>query len=347
MLDSSDKEESFYYQYQLRKQIHWHNASKQRKIPEDISYMISSFEKYETLEHLRHLCYAISAQANLDEQFSSLITTSLQSLQNGAFENEFLIQAYYQIYLSFSVDNGEKYYQNFKKILASNEALFPKTDLTDLTLLAINFCIKQYNNGFPNFMKEIFFNYKLGLKNGSLLSENGSISRWTFQNIVSAGLLLNEIDWTEKFLRDFKDRINSTNKQSIYDYNLSKLFYKQKAFRKAILHLQKIDSKDVVEVLNARALLIRIYYEEKEWEALDSQLRSFDKYITRQKRIGYQKKAFLNLVRFTTRLLAIQNGSQKQLSTFKSRVQKTEPLANKQWLIEQLEQLSSPVRSET
>ena len=326
-------------QYQFSKQNYWHHISSRRQAESDIKDMVQSFELYQIIESLKLLCYAISAQVTYVESKFLVANVIMDKVQNGKFLKDSLVKAYYLVYMGFSELNDTEHYYVLQTLIRGNETVFSKKDMRTLTLLVINYCIRRYNNGDVDFLVEMFNNYKQGLLNGSLYSERGLLSRWTYQNIVSVGLILNEITWTEEFLLHYKDKINSSNKSEIYVYNLSKLFYKRREFKKAILHLQSFDSKDIVEVLNAKALLLRIYYEESEWDALDSLLGSFEKYITRNKRLGYQKKAFLNLVRYTNRLVRLQTANKKQLITFKTRIEKEQNIADKHWLIQQIEEL--------
>ncbi len=337
--ENSESIEQYFYQYQQNKQLYWHFGEQKRDAEESIIRMFESFEQYQILEYLRLMCFAISAQVEIEESKKVLANMAIELARKDYYQKVDLIQAYNLIYHGFLDTSNVSYYNDLKILLYKKGNLFAKEDLRILTLLVINYTIRKYNNGHAKFLNEMFYNYKLGIENGALFSDQQELSRWTFQNIVSIGLLLNEIEWTENFINEFKDQINSENKESVYTYNLSKLFYKKKDFRSAILHLQEIDSKDALEMLNAKALLLRIYYEEQEWEALINLLNSFQRYVSRQKQIGYQKKAFLNLIRFTNRLVNVRTGNQQQLLNFKKRVQKAETLADKHWLLEQVEQL--------
>ena len=101
-------------------------------------------------------------------------------------------------------------------------------------------------------------------------------------------------------------------------------------------HLGKLilTGKDVLK-------LFKSYFELDETEAFYSLLEAFRKYIRRNRQISdYRKKAnanFLKLSKWVYQLKIIkatkkQSAFQKRLEEIKERLERTEPLANKDWL---------------
>lgn len=325
----------FFEQYQLSKMIYQNNIFFQRNLKQEVEEMMGHFDMYFMLEQFRVAFFAISNKLEHYQSKLPMLKTMMKRVRNGVYKDVVIIQAYYYGILCYTDSEQSKNYFKLKAIMERNDEQIAVKDARALILTALNFAIRAYNKGKSEYMQEIFSIYQIGLQNASLLNEKGQISRWTFQNIVSAGLIVDEIDWTEQFLHDYKNKISVADSTSIYQYNLSKLYYKKKAFDVAVLYLQNIDSKDVVEVLNARALLLRIYFEEGEWEALDGLFGSFEQYIRRQKRLGYQKKLYLNLIRFTNRLVRIRNGNKLQIENYIKRLKSQTVIADKPWLLMQ------------
>lgn len=60
--------------------------------------------------------------------------------------------------------------------------------------------------------------------------------------------------------------------------------------------------------------------------------RSFQTYLRRQKNIGYQRDNYLNLLRFTRKLLRLADGESK--AALRQEIRDTPALAERAWLLE-------------
>ena len=70
-----------------------------------------------------------------------------------------------------------------------------------------------------------------------------------------------------------------------------------------------------------------------EFDALSSLLDSFERFIARNRQLGYHKKNYTNLIRFTRRLIQYQH-DQGALAQMIAEIEQTGALANKDWLLE-------------
>jgi len=127
-------------------------------------------------------------------------------------------------------------------------------------------------------LRELFDLYQAGLEQDAFL-ENGFLSRWTYKNIVTAGLILEEFEWVEGFIYKYESKLERKYRKDSFGYNLACLFYGKKQYDKAISQLQQVKFDDVLLNLNARNLLVKIYLELEEYEALDAHLNSFEVFI--------------------------------------------------------------------
>jgi len=226
------------------------------------------------------------------------------------------------------------HYENFREILKNNYKIFSKSELKYLYLVAINYCIKQHNAGNPKFKKELFELYKEGMELDVFLT-NGFLSRFTYKNMVSIGLNLKEFEWIEKFIYEYKEKIEEQWRESAFTFNLASMYYQIPNYDKAMQLLQQAEFKDVLWHLDARKMLLKIYFELKEISALESLLDSFSRYLTRHKDLGYHKELHLNLIRQVRKLLQIPNYDKAAKHTFREEVEAMEGLIEKKWLLEQ------------
>ena len=100
--------------------------------------------------------------------------------------------------------------------------------------------------------------------------------------------------------------------------------------------LQQVDFKDRLHQLDARRMLLLMYYELSEFDALESLLDSFQTYIRRQKDLSYHRDNYLNLIRFIRKMLRLNLDLRANREDIIKEINDTKALAEKAWLLEQL-----------
>jgi len=115
------------------------------------------------------------------------------------------------------------------------------------------------NIGVEGYLRKLFDINKIGIESGAFL-EKGFLSRFTYKNIVTAGVRLKEYKWTEQFIEQYKPLLEDKYRESSYSYNKAVLEYDKKNYSNAISLLQKADYDDVLLNLAAKNILLKIYY---------------------------------------------------------------------------------------
>ena len=213
---------------------------------------------------------------------------------------------------------------------------FPTEESRSIYVLAINCGIKRLNKGDRKYIRECFDLYRSGLKN-RVLFENGVVSNYTYTNVFKAGLALKEFNWVESFLKEYKSYLPASDRENTYNFNLAFLYFQKPDYDSAMELLQKVDFNDVLNNLDSRRMLLRIYYELGYYDSLESLLDSFKTYLSRQKNIGYHKENYANLIYFMKKILRANLSDKTQSSKLIKEIEATPALAEKSWLLEQLE----------
>ena len=214
--------------------------------------------------------------------------------------------------------------------------LLTSTDLRHVILMAINLCISNVNKGREVFIRECFEWYKLGLMN-EVLAENNRLTRETYINVVSNALKLNEHDWIKKFIDENSKKLEDAFRENTERFARARLSYKLKEYKGAMGLLVLVDFKHPVYNLLAKTLLLKIYYELDEYDAMESQLDSMTTYIRRKEIAELRRDNFNNIVRFVRQLSRVPNGDRSKLAELRGRIEKASPLTEKKWLLEQLD----------
>jgi len=234
------------------------------------------------------------------------------------------------------IAKSEQNFQQLKVLIAKHWKLFPSSEIRDIYLFAVNYCIKRLNAGDRNFIREAFELFRSGLKNETLLEE-GVLSSFTYKNITRLGMALKENDWVEHFLEDYKKYLHPRERENTWRYNLAFFYFQQQKYKQAMRLLLQTEFKDVLNNLDARRMLLKSYFELGEYNALDSLLDSFSRYIHRQKDMGYHRENYLNLIRFVKKIIHSGVKNKALLQSLKLEIEATNMLAEREWLLEKVE----------
>ncbi len=274
------------------------------------------------------------AVSKVDFGEKPLMEAVLQLVEHHGYQSVPIVNIHYHCFKALTESESLPWFERLRSLITENIGKLPVADVKDLYLVAINYCIGRSNRGERAFLQVAFELYKEGLAAGAFL-ENHLLSRFTYKNIVMAGLLLREFDWVEKFLHEYKDFIEPKHRESTFNYNLAIFYFEKPEHEKAMELLQRADFDDLSHNLNARRMLLRIYFEKNERDALGSLITSFKNFIYRHRELGtVHRNSYLNLLKFVNRLLSINRYDKEAMSQLRDEISATEQLVEKKWLLE-------------
>ena len=291
------------------------------------------------VQRLRHTCTQFTHQQVYKTDYDfGLLQHLLPIIEQDKYLSIPAVAIYYNCYRFLSDTDGAVFFQRFKTQLFKSKQLFDFHELKVLYLFAINYCIRKLNEGEKLFTREIFDLYREGVQAGYFL-EHGVLSRFTYNNVVAAGILLKEFEWIEDFIVNFAGKLEEEYQPSTLSFNLARLEYSRKNYGKAMMHLQTAEYKDLVNNLICKTILMKIYYELEEYDALFSHLDSFEIYIRRGAVSDFHRKNFMNVIRFVKKIVGLPTYNKAALKKLRKEIMDTEVLSESDWLLEKLNTL--------
>jgi len=288
------------------------------------------------IQQLSLACTLLSHQTTYSSAYDfSFLKIILREIEAKNLLDIPAIATYYYCYLLLSQPNNIQHFEHFKQLLIKNSLLFDETEIKNLYLAAINFCIKKINEGDELFFQQALDLYKAGLKNEALL-ENNILSRFTYHNIVMAGIRTKEFKWVEQFIHQYRKSMKKRYQESAFHFSMANLLYYRKDFEGVLSLLQKSNYRDVLLNLGAKTLLLKVYYELEEFDLLYAHLEAMKNFIRRKRVIGYHKTNYLNVVRFTQKLLQLNFYDKIAIQDLHQTIEKVPVLTEKKWLLMQL-----------
>jgi len=216
-----------------------------------------------------------------------LLNEVLKYIENKDLLTKPYVATYYYIYKTLVEKEVDSHFENLKLRINSFGHIFPPEEKGPIYLMAINYCIRRMNASAKEYVKEAFWLYKEGIENKALIEDTGNLSRFAFQNVIAIALRLKEYKWVEDFINNYQSFLQEKYRKSSVHYNQAKLYYEKGDYEKATELFMQFEHKDILLNLNAKSMLLKMYYEQSEFRILESLLESVRAYLQRKKVMGY------------------------------------------------------------
>ena len=304
----------------------------------NLQEMSDALDSMYIADKLRQSCLMLANVYKKQEYEIGMLGDVLKTVKTKDFLNQPAIAMYYYSYMAQTEKEDESHFFNLKNEIKENGHLLPQSEIRDIYLLALNYCIVKINAGIVQYLRETFELYCQGLEQKILMTE-GVLSRYTFINIVTNATSLKEFNWVESFIHEYKKYLEDKYRDNIVSYSLGKLHFEKGEYDKAMRLFSQVEYDDILINLNAKVMQIQMFYEQDEFDVLESFLESTRTYLLRKKVIAYHRSTFKNFLRFTKKLLKVNPYSEVQRKKLQKEVEETNPLKEKEWLLEKLEDL--------
>jgi hypothetical protein len=330
----------YWYAFQLEVEEYNLSSKNKRNIDFNLQEVSNQLHYFTIAEILKQACIAISIERVSAQSFDfPLLKSCLALVEETPTLKE--IPAIYMYFVCYrlSVDGGDDNFEELDALLHHNEAHFTQSEIKDVFIIALNHCIKELNLGKSLYAQHAYRLYLRGLEKGFLL-ENGMLSRFTFKNIAFIGIKkLRDYEGVLTFIHNYQHYLHENYREGTVMFNMATLFVEQKRYEKAMPILQTIEFEDVLWNINAKSMLLRIFYEEQEFESMLMVCNSFKQYLKRQKEIGEYKISYLNLIKYCEKLLKHNGCGNLKKSKLLLIAGNESNLFEKEWVLEMVRKL--------
>jgi len=247
------------------------------------------------------------------------------------------ISVYYYAYMARKHPDEERYFDELERRIHTQMEFFNHSEVRTLYLSALNYCATKVNLGNLDYCRRALKFYHQGTEKGFIL-ENNSITRYTFGNAVAFALKIGEFEWAEQFIERFQHHLDEKERNSIVNFNLSRVYFEKGEYDRAQRLLTQFEYDELHLNIIAKTMLLKIYYEQDELDAFESLLESLRIYLQRKEALDPKlKTAFKNMISLMKKLLHLNIYSKPQKEKFRELVQQTNPLAERDWLLKQVD----------
>lgn len=322
--------------YLLESERYQYRVLHEREAPTTLTNVTGPLHHFFTLENLRWAGTALALQARYGAR--NPLPLAAEVLANAASADPEQLPEIAMLhlgYLTLSDTENEENFLRLKNLIAEKSHLFSAAEIRDLYLSAINFCLRRHNRGErPQYTREALDLYRAVLEKG-LLFENGVLQKFTYNNILRLASGAGEREWALRFLEDYQRYLPAEDRANTFRFNLACWHYLGREYARVPELLQTFDFADRDTQLTARQMLLRSYFELQEWTALDSLLKSFYSFLRRRHDIGYQRLMYLNLIKYTRKLIGGPL-SKRKAAALAERIKAEPYVAEREWLLGRL-----------
>ena len=308
-------------EYLLQQEQYTYLENQKRNISMNLQEVSDSLDTTYFADKLRQSCLMLAHQKVYKTEYKiGLLSEVLAYVEKREFLDTPAIAIYYYGYQALTSEDNERYFIALREAIDQHGHLFPKSEIRDIYLMAINYCILRANRGGETtYIRTAFELFRLGFDN-KVLIENGLVSRFSFRNAVGAGLKLKEYDWVDSFIHEFRQYLDKKYQESFFLHALARLQFERKDYDQAMRLLVQTDFDDMLVNLNAKTMLFKMYYELDEMDALESLLDSMRTYIQRKNLMGYHKENYQNILKYTRKLVRVTPYNKQQKEKLKDEI---------------------------
>ncbi len=313
----------------------------QRKGDLNLQAVINNLDLYYIVNQLEIACFAYAHQEAVQVEYTFPMLESVISYVQGSDYAEVpVIQLYMEALTLLKGEGDKESLEKFSNLLDENIDSFSPNDARSLFTYVLNFCTKKAQVGEEDYYQYAFELYKRCLKNGVILVQ-GKLIQSDFTSIVKYGLQLKEFDFVRHFIESYKEQIHGDAGKDVCNDSYASLLFQEKAYDDAIEFLNSIQQyHDVFYDMNARRLLIKIYYEQEEFDLCTSKLNAFKRFLYYNKTISKQyQRSNLNFVLLMHKVLNLAPSQDKKRMKLAQKAKENDQLSERKWVLEKLEEL--------
>lgn len=320
-----------------------HRQQQYSKGDVNLQEAMNALDHYYLVEKLMLASTMYNRQTVLPVSYKPFFLESmLQELAENLPDFSPTVQTWYRAFcLVREPDSTEIYFQLKEELLEKLDGLDEEDGLAFFLFLQ-NSLQKAIGQRHPDYYKELFDLYKVQIEKEWILSTNGTLGSTLFHNIVLVALNLHQLNWVESFINQQGKKLKNEIKDDMLSYANALLAFEKNEFRVALKLTALISQKELIFAFGVKRLLVKIYFEENDEEALISAINTFRVYLHRLNRISKRHKeantAFLNQVNVIIRTKN-SNPSLPKMDSIKSEIEGAAMLPERTWLLEKIEEI--------
>ncbi len=292
----------------------------------DVYYIITKLDMAVTAQSRRQ-----HEKQRYDLKFVNELVGILEA--DRAYMDNPLVELYYLTYRMLTDVEETEYFYRYKQLLTGNNVERTVPPQYKFVLPALNYCVRKIAQGRRNFLSEYLNIYRFALAH-EVFTENNVIDPRSFKNTIQIAMQSGEFAWAKEYIDNYQAFLPEKQRENSVTYNYAALYFYQKNYGKAQDYLRAVEFEDSTYNLNAKIMLLAIFYETDADTSLESLFDSTAAYLNRHKDTipNFRLQQVKNLVSFTRRLTRLLPNDTEGLEKLKAELKEKKYVASRPWL---------------
>ncbi|MCB0728702.1 MAG: hypothetical protein KDD00_14665 [Ignavibacteriae bacterium] len=202
-----------------------------------------------------------------------------------------------------------------------------------------NFCLIHNRKKGTRYVKEFFELSKILLRDKLFLTNTKVMHINTFRQITLHCYMLNEIDWCEKFVKNYSKYLAEDVRQMLVDFTMADISFRKKDFQNALFYLSNVKELKIYLKLELKEMYIKVYYELGYTEQLYYAFDSFRHYLKNAPFLPNYILSAKNFLRYSTSLVNHKMKNDSDIEILRKEISGDLTVHNKNWLLEKADEL--------
>lgn len=307
-------------------------------------YFLKTIFRLSMNNHINRFSFNREIEKNFPDMIINYIDLAeflkyLESIKHK--ETTYLMLSYYALQAVKSIDDDE-YYSKYHDLLFAKTGELNKGDTKLFLHFMESLCAQKINAGRTKFYRDLFDTFDYQLRHNLYSIDLNKITVLKFRNMVLSALRIGEFDWAEKFIHDFRNKLQKDNRKNIVELALAQLNFERGNFSSTLEHLNRIKTDQIYLKIDVRNLNLMSLYELGYFESAISLIDSFRKLLSNNSSFTEQySRKNLNFISSVNSLIKIRiENVTSGIDDLIHKVNSYDVISNKKWLMQKIEDVS-------
>ncbi|MDQ3019595.1 MAG: hypothetical protein M3R36_03350 [Bacteroidota bacterium] len=312
--------------------------SKYFKLSDTIDYFFFA-TKLELINSLLSRRYHVLGSIKLNIKFAEEIISYIRKSVIEIKKDNPIIYSEYLIFMMMTSSGDDKYFFELHDMVLKNIGKYNHSELEQVYYPLINYGFNKVAMGENEYLKNIYEIYSKFEKKG-FYSEKIIFQDIDFISIIIIGLRLKKTPWVENFYSKYKAILRPENKDDTSNLALALISFNKKDYDASIGLLSKVNYQNSYYYIKSKETLMQIYYEQQEYESLQSLIDATKHYLKRHKGIlSIHYERYLTFMKIINMLLKAKLKDKDEAGILKHELKKHKNAVAREWLFEKVNEL--------
>ncbi len=345
-----DKDEDYFYlKYRIETLINSIDSKSyipltQKDIPGDINikdtenliiyFLVSILKRYNYLFTKTGSLNVALDMKFLDEIIAYLEKTDLREIP--------ILNYHYNRAMLYRSNMDEKYFLELRKIFFDENNGLNQYERYNLLASISNYCVQKKKFSGDELSQAQYEQFKFAIENNILTVDHSEpIHPVMFSNIVNSQIHLDKENEAREFIQNFKDRLAPDRMESAENFNMARIYFKEKKFDKALECLELVQNEDIYYKIGVKNLYAMVYYDKNLIEELILLLESYKSFLNNTVVLGPRlRENHMNFILILFKILKLKDFGEKiDIEYLKHEINDTPSVLNGEWLIKKITEL--------